>query len=743
MNTVGSGSISVTGLSVQAGGAVSLTGPNKFLHFAMSAGGTGTSTISNGLGFHIRTMGSISGIANSVGTTVLNAGPVTQDAPISTANLAPTGDGPFELSLATNTIGTLAASTRAVELKNNGPLTIGTIGLIDGITTTTGGVSLAGTGVTLTASDITFGAPINAGTGTVSLFPLSSNTPVVLAGAAQAGSWNISLAELNAITSGALVIGTPGSTASITIGGAFTRSGSLSLSGSAITGGGITVPNLTLNATGAITLNGDVDFLSITNNAASASNVYFYDGDGFALGIPSTSSALAPTDFSQVYFPTVAGTVIFRPEETLSLSISTAAHDRILVDGGVILNTQLILNAVGTLPNAREFVLLVNDGADAISGTFAGLPEGATIPDFNPPTTISYHGGDGNDVSIRTASVLGVAFAVNGKTATFTDVDGDFVTVKTTVGTLGLENFTGFETGTFRKGQLQTLTLGAGFAGAAITITAKPGSVGGNGFVNIGFIDATSVDLAAVTVAGDLGRIHAGTVGGDVKVPALKSLTVQSIGLLGTSTQVSGGTLLSDIQGALGKLTVKGDLRGELSISNVDGSLGGATIGGSIGGATSQAAGIFAAAGIGSVKVGGDIRAEGDTYIKTAGPLGTVAIGGSIVGQPNERVHIEGFGQRVAPTKGVDLGIKSITVKGSVEFTTIAAGGVGSNADASIGSISIGGDWIASNAIAGFYSSGVDTVLFTNDDQRAVTPVRNVAGILASIGRAKPSAQRA
>ena len=324
--------------------------------------------------------------------------------------------------------------------------------------------------------------------------------------------------------------------------------------------------------------------------------------------------------------------------------------------------------------------------------------------------------------------------SVDRKTATYRDVDGDTVTIKSSKGGLTAGRLQFSDPNEIGGAQLQKLTLDAGFAGASITITAKPGPLGGNGFVNIGFIDATGVDLAAVTLAGDLGRIHAGTIGGSAKVPALKTLAVQSIWMLGTSTQISGGTLTSDIKGALGKLTVKGDLRGELSITDADGKLGAATIGGSIGGAANQNAGIFAAAGIGSVKITGDIRAESAAYIKTAGPLGTVAISGSIVGQPNERVHIEGFGQLVALTKGVDLGIKSITVKGSVEFTTIAAGGVGRNADASIGSISIGGDWIASNAIAGYYASGVDNVLFTNDDIRTPMPVRNVAGILASIG---------
>jgi hypothetical protein len=46
------------------------------------------------------------------------------------------------------------------------------------------------------------------------------------------------------------------------------------------------------------------------------------------------------------------------------------------------------------------FLLVDNDGVDAVSGTFAGLPEGGTL-DFNGVTMrISYVGGTGNDITL-------------------------------------------------------------------------------------------------------------------------------------------------------------------------------------------------------------------------------------------------------------------------------------------------------------------------------------------------------
>src|SRR4029453_17016115 len=50
--------------------------------------------------------------------------------------------------------------------------------------------------------------------------------------------------------------------------------------------------------------------------------------------------------------------------------------------------------AVGT-----KFLIIFNDGADAIVGTFKGLPEGSSLTtNGGKAFRISYHGGDGNDV---------------------------------------------------------------------------------------------------------------------------------------------------------------------------------------------------------------------------------------------------------------------------------------------------------------------------------------------------------
>src|SRR5262245_34737461 len=70
-----------------------------------------------------------------------------------------------------------------------------------------------------------------------------------------------------------------------------------------------------------------------------------------------------------------------------------------------------------------------------------------------------------------------------GKTATFTDVDGDLVTATTTHGTFTPAMFISNVGGLGE--QLASLTLDSSFVGANLTITAKPQNGAGDGTVNV------------------------------------------------------------------------------------------------------------------------------------------------------------------------------------------------------------------------------------------------------------------
>ncbi len=74
-------------------------------------------------------------------------------------------------------------------------------------------------------------------------------------------------------------------------------------------------------------------------------------------------------------------------------------YDQIQVIGSVTLNTPTLSLVGGYAATTGDMIVLIdNDGADAVTGTFNGLAEGdaVTVGAFNG--TISYAGGDGNDV---------------------------------------------------------------------------------------------------------------------------------------------------------------------------------------------------------------------------------------------------------------------------------------------------------------------------------------------------------
>ena len=77
------------------------------------------------------------------------------------------------------------------------------------------------------------------------------------------------------------------------------------------------------------------------------------------------------------------------------------SHDQLFVRGTVDVAGSNLRVSFGTFTPAlgNEFVLIANDGSDAVIGEFAGLPEGSLVAiPGGTAVTISYVGGDGNDV---------------------------------------------------------------------------------------------------------------------------------------------------------------------------------------------------------------------------------------------------------------------------------------------------------------------------------------------------------
>ena len=235
------------------------------------------------------------------------------------------------------------------------------------------------------------------------------------------------------------------------------------------------------------------------------------------------------------------------------------------------------------------------------------------------------------------------AVLLNPMTVLYTDTDGDLVTVKfskaifTATGAIlngQLDTVLKFKTGNARTAsdggnttgaqELQTIDLSILAAigqvniasGTGISVTAVKQNNVGDDHVNIGYIKAATsaifgIPLGAVVVDGDLGQIDAGD---PAKPTGIASLNVITLGAKGITTQASGGSLESNVTGAIGTLTVQGDFTDAvLKVVGGDpnktfGKIGALTIGGTLG---VSAASVAADAGIisttdaiGSVKVG-------------------------------------------------------------------------------------------------------------------------------------------
>jgi hypothetical protein len=233
-----------------------------------------------------------------------------------------------------------------------------------------------------------------------------------------------------------------------------------------------------------------------------------------------------------------------------------------------------------------------------------------------------------------------VIIGMGGKTATFTDVDGDLVTVKVSKGTLDDSNFILIASGVGEQLRTFTLQQDDEFRGANISILATSVGGSGDGFVNVGEFDAEFVDLGKVVIGGDVGRFDIGDDGDAANRPAVKSLTVQSLRAFGDGTGASDHR--SILSSPAGNVTVKGDVVGA-SITDQFGAalkdFGSLTIGGSLigtgdieGGAVliSEASGpIVIKGGI----IGGDGKRSGYLYV---GEAPSVTIHGDIVGGAGE-----------------------------------------------------------------------------------------------------------
>ncbi len=386
-------------------------------------------------------------------------------------------------------------------------------------------------------------------------------------------------------------------------------------------------------------------------------------------------------------------------------------------------------------------------GFDILNGTFLGLA-GFTVGGVDKLYSISLNTGaakllgavgDGT-VHLVSLAALPSGLGIVGKTATFRDYDGDDVTVTTTKGTFTRGQFVmnGNSNATGGQGVAKvTFTEAAGFSGAAITFTAKPSTYGGDGEVDVYEIDASGVNLAGLTIAGDLNILTAGTVGNTGV--AIGKLSLRSYGALhpgildpretamiitgGVSSLVIPGPTLGamTITGALGTASL-GILNTPLSVGSVTGLLKIGTMVDSVLSIAGDAKAISIGALTGSGYVGNSIV--------VGGAVGSLSVKGDVL---RSSILIRGHTNPTTDAAAMALG--SLTIGGNVEYGSFLVGfdnmAMPVNGNVRVGKVTGGGNWHDVTLSVGI-DRGDDDDIGTEDDHR-ITGAHTTSAKLSSI----------
>jgi len=170
------------------------------------------------------------------------------------------------------------------------------------------------------------------------------------------------------------------------------------------------VDTLTLTAdntyTGTTTVNGGTLWV---NGSQPASPIMF---SGDVLGGTGTLGSVTVTGpYAKTLAPgsspglLACGNLVLDSTATFQVELNGltagSGYDQLHVNGPVSLGNATLGVSLGFLPApGTSFIILDNDGTDAINGTFNGLPEGAVLNVGGNKLRISYVGGTGNDVEL-------------------------------------------------------------------------------------------------------------------------------------------------------------------------------------------------------------------------------------------------------------------------------------------------------------------------------------------------------
>ena len=187
--------------------------------------------------------------------------------------------------------------------------------------------------------------------------------------------------------------------ANLTITGEISGNGELIKQGSgtiSLTGVN-TYSSETIIAAGLIEIPGSIDPASAITIAdggvlgnANVEEIKITVQAGGTLSAADTSNSINSSD------------LLLMPEAIFNVDLFSDSQDQIIVNGTVEISDSILDFNLHHIPHdTQEMVILQNDEADPIVGTFVGLPEGGTIVAGGFRFAVSYQAGDGNDFALR------------------------------------------------------------------------------------------------------------------------------------------------------------------------------------------------------------------------------------------------------------------------------------------------------------------------------------------------------
>ena len=190
---------------------------------------------------------------------------------------------------------------------------------------------------------------------------------------------------------------------------------------------------ITKNGTGRLAINSPANtFTTMTVNAGTLGGVGLIPGNLTA----AAAATIAPGNGTGIF--SVGGNVSLAVGTDFSVDLGRGTgpqpvageYDQLRVGTGVgvastgtvtLTNADLVINAPGGLQHNDIFFLMINDGIDAVTGTFQGKADGAIFTEDGYTLQISYFADSasgsmtgGNDVAIMVPEPTGVALMLGG-----------------------------------------------------------------------------------------------------------------------------------------------------------------------------------------------------------------------------------------------------------------------------------------------------------------------------------------